>query len=74
MATILPKTFMHKKVKYYLIDTQYSLSNAKLSSHLYGQIYGDKIQDAKHIIRHDTLNGKDIYGIYCTRKTTIRRN
>jgi hypothetical protein len=69
MATILPKEFVYKKVKYYLIDRQYSKSNAQLSL----EIYSKRALDAKYLIRHDTLNGKDIYGIYTSRKIIIRR-
>jgi len=67
--TITPKSFQHKKTMYYLIDRQYSEGNASMSA----EIYRSRIPNAKYLIRHDTLNGKDIYGIYSSQKTVIRR-
>lgn len=65
-SKILPKTFVYKGTKYYLLDVQYSKENAEFAI----DIYGSRIREATYLIRHDTLDGKDFYGIYTTTKVS----
>jgi hypothetical protein len=65
-AKTLPKTFVHKGVRFNLLDVQYSKSNADFAA----QIFAHRLPNAKYVIRHDTLNGKDFYGVYTTMKVS----
>jgi len=73
-GSLLPKTITHNGVKYYLLDRQYSKTNAEYSANLYQRIGP---QGAKYLIRHDTLsrNGvtEDYYGIYTSARVGVVR-
>ena len=62
----LPKSFVHKGTKFDLLDVQYSKENAEFAA----QIFAHRLPKAKYVIRHDTLNGKDYYGVYTTMKVS----
>lgn len=66
VAKTLPRSIMHKGVKFNLVDVQYSKSNAELA----GQIFAHRLPKAKYLISDELINGRQVWGIYTTMKVS----